>query len=251
MRGAVHPVGRPYPLAQEHHDRPLRPAAVPAVALLGLAAVPAATITPSAPCFATIFDTSKPSGERLRWQPMTGTITGGTPGGRFQIYGVGGKAGSQVGSFDGAGNAAFTITSYSSPGIDPSAGRTVKLEVTEFLGAGGTPVTGATTVKVTTVAADVATRPRNPRSKRVIRVSGTPFANQRLYGFVVRGSESSRVLRRISLGTANACGYARKRDVVVPRNYRTGTYRLYINAGRKLDKPKAVSDSFRISRRAF
>lgn len=234
--------------------RPLTLAAVPAAALLGLAAIPAAgtaaTIAPSAPCYATLYDTSKPSGQRLQWQPMTGTISGGAPGGRFQIYGVGGKAGSQVGNFDAAGNAAFTITSYSTPGINPSAGRTVKLEVREF-GPGASPVTGSASVKVSTVAVDVATRPSNPRRKRVVRVSGTPFAGQKLYGFIVRGSKSSRVLKRISLGTANACGYARTRAVVAPRSYRTGTYRLYINPGKKLDKSKAIANGFRIFRRAF
>lgn len=234
--------------------RPLMLATVPAAALLGLAAIPAAgtaaAIAPSAPCYATLYDDSKPSGQKLQWQPMTGTITGGTPNGRFQIYGVGGKAGSQVGTFDAAGNAAYTITSYSSPGINPSAGRTVKLEVKEFA-AGASPVTGSTSVKVSTVAVDVATRPSSPRAKRVVRVSGTPFAGQRLYGFIVRGSKSSRVLKRISLGKANACGYARTKAVVAPSNYRTGSYRLYINAGKKLDKSKAIANGFRIFRRAF
>jgi len=235
--------------------RPMTLAAVPAIAMLGLAAVPAvgsaATITPSAPCYATLYDDSKPSGQKLQYQPMVGTITGGTPGGRFQIYGVGGKAGSQVGNFDGAGNASYTIASYSTPGINPSAGRTVKLEVTEFLGAGGTPITGSASVKVSTIAVDVATRPSNPRKARVVRVSGTPFANQKLYGFIVRGSKSSKVLKRISLGTANACGYARKRAIVAPSSYRTGSYRLYINAGKKLDKSKAIANGFRIFRRSF
>jgi hypothetical protein len=234
--------------------RPLSLAAVPAVALLGLAAIPAAgsaaTIVPSAACYATSFDSSRPSGERLQWQPMTGTITGGTPGGRFQIYGVGGKAGSQVGTFDAAGNAPYTITSYSSPGISPSAGRTVRLEVTEFVN-GTSPITGATTVKVTSLAADVASRPSSPRRKRVVRVSGTPYAGQSLYGFVVRGKKGSRVLKRISLGRANACGYARTRAVVAPRSYRTGTYTLYINPGKKLQKSAALGYSFRITRRYF
>lgn len=229
--------------------RPTLLAAVPAAALLGLAAIPAAgsaaTIAPSAPCYATLFQDSK-----LTYQPMTGTITGGTPGGRFQIFGVGGKASSQVGNFDAAGNAPYAITSYSSPGINPSAGRTVELQVREFA-AGGSPVTGSAKVKVTTIAVDVATKPRSPRSKRVVRVSGTPFANQRLYGFIVRGTKSSRVLKRISLGKANACGYARTKAVVAPSNYRTGTYRLYINPGKKLDKKNAIANGFRIFRRAF
>lgn len=234
-------------------SRPLS-LAVPAVALLGLAAMPAAssaaTIAPSAPCYATLFDQNAPSGQRLKYQPMTGTITGGTPGGRFQIYGVGGKAGSQVGNFDAAGNAAYTISSYSSPGINPSAGRTVKLEVTEFVN-GASPITGSASVKVSTISVDVESRPTNPRSARVIRASGTPFANQRLYGFVVRGSKSSRVLKRISLGKANVCGYVRTKGVVAPSNYRTGSYRLYINAGKSLRKSSAIAYGFKITRRSF
>lgn len=234
--------------------RPLSLATIPAAAILGLAAIPAAgsaaTIAPSAPCYATSYDQSRPSGERLQWQPMTGTISGGTPGGRFQIYGVGGKAGSQVGNFDAAGNASYTITSYSSPGISPSAGRTVRLEVTEFVN-GTSPVTGAVDVKVSTLAVDVASRPSSPLRKRVVRVSGTPFAGQQLYGFVVRGKKGSRVLKRISLGRANACGYARTRAVVAPSRYRTGTYSLYINPGKKLKKSSAVGYSFRITRRYF
>lgn len=231
--------------------RHLTLATVPTLALIGLAAVPAissaATITPGAACYSTLFDDSKPSGQRLQYQPMTGTITGGTPGGRFQIYGVGGKAGSQVGTFDAAGNANYTIDSYSSPGINPSAGRAVKLEVQEFA-AGGSPVTGSADVKVSTISADVSIRPSNPRKSRVVRVSATPFAGKKVYGFITRGSKSSKVLKRISLGTANVCGYARRKAVVAPSNYRTGSYRLYINAGTKLNKDQAVSYGFRIRR---
>jgi hypothetical protein len=230
--------------------RPLTLATVPTLALIGLAAAPAmssaATITPSAACYSTLFDSSKPAGARLQYQPMTGTITGGTPGGRFQIYGVGGKASSQVGTFDAAGNASYTITSYSSPGINPSAGREVKLEVQEFGAVSG--VTGATSVKVSTISADVALRPSSPRKARVIRVSATPFAGKKLYGFITRGSKSSRVLKRITIGTGNVCGYARKKAVVAPSNYRNGNYRLYINAGKKLNKDLAVSYGFRIRR---
>jgi hypothetical protein len=229
--------------------RPTALAAIPAIAVLGLAAVPAASsaaaIAPSAPCYSTLFQNSK-----LTYQPMTGTITGGTPGGRFQIFGVGGKASSQVGNFDAAGNAPYSITSYSSPGINPSAGRTVELQVREFA-AGASPITASTKVKVSTIAIDVKNTPRSPRARRVIRVSGTPFAGQKLYGFVVRGSKSTRVLKRITIGTANACGYARTRGVVAPSNYRTGNYRLYINAGKKLDKSKGIGHGFRISRRSF
>ncbi|MDO9406806.1 hypothetical protein [Patulibacter sp.] len=232
--------------------RPSALAALPAAAaVLGLAALPAvssaATIVPSAPCYATQFANSK-----LSYQPMTGTITGGTPGGRFQIFGVDGKAAGQVGNFDAAGNAQYTITSFSSAGINPSAGRTIELQVREF-GAGGSPITGSTKVKVSTVAIDVANRPSSPRSKRVFRVSSTSYAGQKLYAFVVKGKSSRKVLKRISLGTANECGYVRKKTVTVPSRYQINkNYYIYVNPGKKLDKSKSPSIyRFSISRRFF
>lgn len=229
--------------------RPLVLAAAPAFAALGLAALPAvgsaSTITPSAACYSTLFQSG-----HLSYQPMQGTITGGTPGGTFQIYGVGGKASDQTGTFDATGSAPYSISSYSSPGINPSAGRSVKLEVKEFA-AGASPVTGSTSLKISTISIDVALKPRSPRSKRVVRISGTPFAGQKLHGFIVRGKHGKKVLKKFSLGTANACGYARTRAVVAPSNYRTGSYYLYINAGKKLDKNKALGSGFRISRSAF
>lgn len=68
-----------------------------------------------------------------------------------------------------------------------------------------------------------------------------------MYGFVVKGT-SRRVLRRIDLGTANGCGFTTKKKIVAPENFAPGTYRLYINAGRSLDKPRAVGTQFRITR---
>jgi hypothetical protein len=59
------------------------------------------------------------------------------------------------------------------------------------------------------------------------------------------------VLRRIPLGTANACGFATRKAIVAPGSYRPGTYRLYVNAGRSLDKAKAIHSSFRIIRRVL
>ncbi|WP_026911586.1 hypothetical protein [Patulibacter minatonensis] len=234
-------------------SRPLALAAAPALAMLGIAAVPtvasAATIAPSAPCYASQYRPTSAGG--TQYQPITGTITGGTPGGRFQISGVGGKAGFQSGNFDAAGNATYTLSEgFSTAGIYPSAGRTVKLEVKEF-GASGTLTTGTTSIKTSTIAIDVALRPRSPRSKRVVRVSAPAFAGQKLYGFIVRGKSGKKVLRKFSLGTGNTCGYARTRAVVAPRNYATGNYYLYINAGSKLNKDKAIGNGFRIRRSAF
>jgi hypothetical protein len=55
------------------------------------------------------------------------------------------------------------------------------------------------------------------------------------------------VLRRISLGTANVCGFVTRKAVVAPRSFRNGTYRLYVNAGSTLNKPASLAYSFRIS----
>lgn len=230
--------------------RPLSLVAAPTIALFGLAAVPAvgsaATITPSAPCYSSLY---RPG--NTQYQPITGTISGGTPGGRFQIYGVGGKAGSQVGNFDAAGNASYSIGgSYSTAGIYPSAGRAVKLEVTEFQ-PGGSPITGSVDIKTATIAVDVSTKPSNPRKKRLVRASATIFAGQKVYGFIVRGTKSTKVLKRFEIGTGNVCGYVSRRAVVAPTNYRTGSYTLYVNAGKKLDKAKALGSGFRIRRSAF
>ena len=57
---------------------------------------------------------------------------------------------------------------------------------------------------------------------------------------------SGRVLRRVRLGGANACGYVRTRAVVAPRGRGGGSYVLYVNAGRRLNKNKAVAFGFRI-----
>lgn len=83
-------------------------------------------------------------------------------------------------------------------------------------------------------------------------VSGAPFANKTMYGFIVQykfkagrfmgdpAPRSRKVLRRFKLGKADECGYVAKKKVLaakVPSGYRT---QLYVNAGPKLDKPHAL-----------
>lgn len=211
------------------------------------ASADAATVSLNKPCYGKI-----PLGAS---EPVVATITGGTPNGRFQlIFSVPGKAsgtaGSQSGDFDAAGNAVVTYEGIHPPRttIDPSRGQTINVSITDY-GAGGVEQP-AGSFKVTTVALDVATRPSNPRRKRAVKVSGTPFADQTLYGFVTK-SNSSRVLRKFKIGKGNACGYAERRAVVAPRSYRTGSYRLYVNTGSKLNKDLALWSSFRITRRLY
>ena len=185
--------------------------------------------------------------------PIVAALAGGTPGANFILAAAGpgkatGSSGSTTGTFDAAGNATAQITNISPPSgtIGPTRGQAVNLVVQDF-GAGGAeqPVGQA---MVTNLAMSVASRPRSPRARRQVSISGTPFAGQRMYGFVVKGT-SRRVLRRISLGTANACGFVTARQIVAPRSFRPGTYRLYINPGRSLDKARALGSRFSIIRR--
>jgi hypothetical protein len=186
-------------------------------------------------------------------EPITVTLSAGTPGANFLVAatvpgkGVG-SAGSVSGTFDAAGNGTAQITNVSPPSgtIGPTKGQAVTISVQDF-GAGGvdTPIATAT---ITNIALSVGSRPRSPRARRTVTVSGTPFANQDMYGFVVKGT-SRTVLRRIHLGRTNACGFVTTKAVVAPRSYRPGSYRLYINPGRSLDKAKAIGSRFSITRR--
>lgn len=111
-------------------------------------------------------------------------------------------------------------------------------------GAGGQEVPIGSAL-ITNLALSISSTPRSPRAHRKVAVSGTPFANQTLYGFVTKPG-SSVVLRRVPLGRANACGYVSARRVIAPRRYRRGSYRLYVNAGPKLHRSKALAFAFRI-----
>ena len=215
-------------------------AAVPAVA-------GAATVTLDKPCYSKV-----PTGSS---EPIVATIAGGTPNGRFQLIftapGKGsGSAGSQVGTFDAAGNAVVTYTTISPPRttIDPSRGQRVDVSITDFTAA--TPEQPAGSFLVSTVAMSVANKPRNPRAKRAVKVSASPFANQVLYGFVTKPG-STRVLKRFKVGKGNACGYAERRAVVAPTRFRNGKYRLYVNPGTRLRRNAALSFSFQIITRSF
>lgn len=189
-------------------------------------------------------------------QPIVMNLAGGTPGARFlvaaTIPGRGiGSAGSASGMFDPAGNGVGVIENVSVPGgtISPTKGRSVDLSVQDF-GAGGAdqPLGQA---RITNLALSIARQPRSIRRKRTISVSGTPFANRGLSAFIVKGSTSRRVLRRIPLGRANACGFTSAKGYTAPKSFKTGSYRIYINPGTKLDKKRSIWRSFRIFRRYF
>ena len=224
-----------------------------AVGLLAAAGLLVATSSASAAVTATLNKACYSNIPTRGSEPVVATLTGGTPGANFifsaTVPGRGtGSGGFAQGTFDAAGNATASITNVRPPSgtIGPTRGQVVNLSVQDF-GVAGSPEQPVGTATITNVALSVSSRPRNPRRARTVSVSGTPFANQRVYGFVVKGT-SRTVLRRIFLGTANACGFTTSKKVVAPRSFRPGTYRLYVNAGRSLDKPRAVGTRFRITR---
>jgi hypothetical protein len=183
-------------------------------------------------------------------EPLVIALSGGTPNGRYQVAatipGKGlGSAGSAVGSFDATGSATAQIENPSLPGgtINATAGRKLDLTVQDFTAGTGEVAIGS--VRITNLTVSVASQPRSPRAKRVVSVSGTPFANQTMYGFVTKPG-SSVVLRRIPLGRSNVCGYVSARRVVGPKTFRNGSYRLYVNAGSTLKKSRALAFGFRI-----
>ncbi|MGH2895390.1 MAG: hypothetical protein ACRDPM_19290 [Solirubrobacteraceae bacterium] len=189
-------------------------------------------------------------------QPIVVSLTGGTPGAGYvvsaSVPGKGlGTAGSADGNFDAAGNATAEITDVSPPSgtIDPTRGQRIDVSVQDF-GVTGFPVVPIGQTLVTTLSMNVSDRPTNPRAHRLVRVSGAPYARRRVYGFITR-TRSNHVLRRIALGRGDVCGFVSAKAIVAPPGYRAGTYRLYVNAGKKLDKRNALWSSFRIYRRAF
>lgn len=225
-----------------------------AVLLAAPAGASAVTGTISKPCYSHLVARGT--------EPIVITLAGGTPGAPFVVAATPpgkalGSAGSASGDFDVAGNAITQITGVFPPSgsINPIRGEQLVVSVKDF---GATAVdTGAMAVDtpigttlITNLTMDVSSTPRSPRAHRKITVSGTPFAGQALYGFVVHGT-SSKVLRRISLGTADVCGYVAGTGIVAPKSYKTGSYRLYVNVGPTLNKSMALFSSFRISRGLF
>jgi hypothetical protein len=220
--------------------------AVPAVLLVG-AAVPASssagTITPTAACYAHV-----PVGP---YQDVTVNVAGGPPAARFQVRGVGGKAGSAIGDLDPAGNATATLSNgFSTGGIDPSKGRTIALEAADQSGTGAVFATGS--IQVTNVALKIDLKTRSPFSPAVWTMSGlTPvYGAGPLYASYVNGKSGSKVIKRVKLGTPNACGYLRVKRVAPPkRAYRTWT--IYVHVGKSLDKKKSLVAGIKTYKRFF
>ena len=186
-------------------------------------------------------------------QPIIAQLAGGTPGANFVLNATApgkglGSAGSTSGVFDAAGNARAEIDDIFPPSgtIDPDKGEPVQISIEDF-GAGGVDTPLATTL-VTTISMSVSSRPRSPHRKRRLRVSGGDFfAGRTLYGFITK-PKSRHVLRRFKVGKANVCGFASTRAIVAPRSFRAGSYRVWVNAGRKLNRKFGIAYGFRITR---
>jgi hypothetical protein len=234
-----------------HRTAALGVAAAIALSLVAPAAASALAGTVGKPCY-----THVPLAKSATaTEPIVVTLTGGTPNANFLIAATApgkasGSQGSASGKFDPAGNGTAAITDVFPPSgsIDPIKGEPLVISASDF-GAGGVETPVATTL-ITNLSMDVSTTPRSPRKKRKITVSGTPFAGQALYGFVVKGT-TRKILRKISLGTADGCGYLVGKGIVAPKSFKRGTYRLYVNAGQTLNKDLALAFSFRITRGLF
>lgn len=179
-------------------------------------------------------------------EPIEVGLTGGRPGEAFRLVAArsgrpAGSLGSVTGTYDADGAATARITRISDVGRSVTAGRLVVLSLQNASGA----VTPVAETFVTNFTADVAVRPSRLGARRVVRASGTPFAGVRLSAFLVRGG-GSKVLRRVGLGTANACGHVRRRIAILPRGLRPGTYRVYVGPGTRLRKTDAVYDRVRV-----
>jgi hypothetical protein len=223
-------------------------AAVLAAAALSLSTAPAASaaITGSVakPCYVHVPTRGS--------EPIVVTLAGGTPGAHFIVNATArgktlGSAGVADGDFDATGNGTARLTDDLPPSgsIGPVKGESLVISARDF-GAGAASIeTPIAQTLITNLAMDVSARPRNPRKARAITVSGTLFAGQQLFGFIVKGS-NPKVLRRLALGTADGCGYLKSKGVVAPRSFRHGSYRFYVNAGPKLNKALAIGSGFSI-----
>lgn len=179
-------------------------------------------------------------------EPVEVALAGGEPGATFRLLAArpgrpAGSAGASAGVYDADGDATVRIARLRGLGAAPSAGRTVQLAVQDAAG----PAVPVAETLVAPWTVDVATSPSRPGARRVVRASGTPFAGARLSAFLVRAG-STKVLRRVSLGTADDCGHVRRSVAILPRGLRPGAYRVWVGAGTKLRRAAAVHERLRV-----
>lgn len=222
----------------------------PAFALALPLALAAAAVLPSAAGAAVTVDvlqachSNSPLGSDD--EPIEVALAGGTPGQAFRLIAArpgrpAASVGSVTGTYDATGAATARITRIGDVGRAVTDGQVVALSLQDAAGA----VTPVAETLVTNFTADVAVRPTRLGARRLVQASGTPFANAALSAFLVRGS-GRKVLKRVALGTANACGYVRRRVAILPRGLPAGRYRVYVGPGRTLRKADAVYDRVRV-----
>lgn len=234
-----------------HRTASLGVLAAAALSLAAPAAASAVTGTVGKPCYSHV-PLAKTD---VSTEPIVVTLTGGTPGANFLISAAApgkasGSSGSASGTFDAAGNGTAAIAEVFPPSgsIGPLKGDALVISAQDFgAGAVETPIG---TTRITNLSMDIASTPRSPRKARKITVSGTPYAGQVMYAFVVKGT-SRTVLRRFRLGTADGCGYLAGKGIVAPKSFKRGSYRLYVNPGPTLKKDFALAFSFKITRGTF
>jgi hypothetical protein len=222
-----------------------------AISLIAPAVASAGTLTVSAPCFTHFPATSA----MVKTQPIGLTITGGTPGGDFQVSAGAttpdGSSGSTTGTFDASGNATAALTDVFPPGgsINPLKGRTLVLSVHDFITE--TDIATATT-QITNAAVEVASTPSNPYRKRLMTISGlTPlFGAGTLYGSYTSGYTGHTAIKTVKLGTPNACGYLAVHRVLPPR-HGVHKWTLYVHVGKAFHRADSLVYKFQVFRRAF
>jgi len=218
-------------------------ALVPAVLLVPLVLPAGAAAVPTADVLLACHAHSPLGGPD---EPIDVALSGGEPGAAFRVLATrpgrpAGSVGSAGGTYGADGDATVRIPRLAGIGSAPTAGRAVEIAVQDAAGV----VTPVAETLATTFAVDVAASPSRLGARRVVRVSGTPFADRRLSAFLVRGS-GTKVLRRISLGTADACGYVRRSVAILPRGLRSGSYRVWVGPGTKLRRTAALYDRVRV-----
>jgi hypothetical protein len=231
------------------------PARITVLALTGAAlalALPAAasagTLTVDKPCYVYVPPPLGHSESEL----INVAVTGGTPGDDLQVVaGDTGQFGTAFGTFDANGNGTAQLAPVfaSSRSLDPLRGETIPLHAVDLVATG--PVTIATgSAVITNLAIQVARRPSNPYRKRVIRVSGlTLLAGAGpLYASFAKGYNGRKLIKRIKLGTPNACGYLRVKKVLPPRRG-PNTWSMYVHVGRSFrTSDPNLEYTFRVSR---
>lgn len=181
-------------------------------------------------------------------QPVNISISGATPGDSLSFTAEApGKPMGSLGSSStpaavGAdGTASDSIANLGVPNgtSNPTRGQTVEIKAIDTPAGGGAQTTSVLgSIKVTTLAMSVASKPASPTQARAVTISGWPFAGQKMYAFVT-DPKARKTYKRMYLGRADTCGYISHKEVIAPSHYKDGHYRLYVEAATKFTTKKS------------